>query len=283
MNKNGFTLIELLAVIIILLLLSTIIVPIIRQDMLVAENYASDSQVRLIEETAYIYALNYKDEISTIDTNNIAIIQVQALLDKGLITDKDLKVNNKDTVKSTDKVIIAKIEDNIKAIYDKKQENKPIIILHGPSKIKLSRNGTYFEYGASVINISPASISDIPLANITSNVNVSTPGSYKVTYTYNNANSVVREVEISDTAVEADNERPVITLIGSDTINISQGSTYTELGATAFDNKDGNITNRIVITGTVNTKIKGTYYIKYDVVDLYGNKAITVTRKVIVN
>jgi hypothetical protein len=124
---------------------------------------------------------------------------------------------------------------------------------------------------------------DIPGSNITSNVNVSISGNYTVTYTYTNANNVIRNVEISATAVEADNVKPVITLNGSDTITLSQGGTYTELGATASDNKDGNITTRITITGTVNTKIKGTYYINYDVVDLYGNKAITKTRKVIVS
>ena len=42
-------------------------------------------------------------------------------------------------------------------------------------------------------------------------------------------------------------------------ITLSVGDTYTEAGATANDNVDGNITNNIVITGSVNTSSSGTY------------------------
>ena len=71
---------------------------------------------------------------------------------------------------------------------------------------------------------------------------------------------------------------PVITLTGADTINIERGRGYTELGATAFDNIDGNITPNIVLTGAVDTMVVGAYTITYDVSDSSGNKAVTVKR-----
>lgn len=78
----------------------------------------------------------------------------------------------------------------------------------------------------------------------------------------------------------ADTTRPVITLTGSATISIVQGSTLTDPGATATDNVDGNITSRIVRTGSVNAATVGAYTLIYNVSDKAGNAATTVTRTV---
>ena len=79
-----------------------------------------------------------------------------------------------------------------------------------------------------------------------------------------------------------DTTPPVITLTGASTINLEVGDTYTELGATATDNQDGDISSSIVITGTVNTNAAGTYTRFYNVSDSAGNAASQVTRTVIV-
>ncbi|MEH7745924.1 immunoglobulin-like domain-containing protein, partial [Neobacillus drentensis] len=50
-------------------------------------------------------------------------------------------------------------------------------------------------------------------------------------------------------------------------------------GVKAKDNVDGNLTGNIKITGTVNTKKKGTYTLTYSVTDRSGNKTV-VKRKV---
>ena len=42
----------------------------------------------------------------------------------------------------------------------------------------------------------------------------------------------------------------------------------------AIDNVNGNLTAFIKVTNGVNTKKYGTYYVKYDVSDSNGNKAI---------
>ena len=78
---------------------------------------------------------------------------------------------------------------------------------------------------------------------------------------------------------KADTVLPVITLNGASTINLKVGETYTELGAKATDNLDGDISSKIITTGTVNTKVAGTYTITYTVSDTAGNVA-TITRTI---
>ncbi len=85
------------------------------------------------------------------------------------------------------------------------------------------------------------------------------------------------------TTVGVDTTPPVITLQGSNPITLTKGvDTFTEPGATANDNEDGNITPVIVGGDTVNTAIAGTYVITYNVSDIAGNPAVTATRTVIV-
>jgi len=77
---------------------------------------------------------------------------------------------------------------------------------------------------------------------------------------------------------------PVITLVGSNPLNLNVGDTYTDPGATAMDNTDGDITANIVVGGdTVDTSIAGTYVVTYNVMDAAGNAAVEVTRDVIVS
>ena len=80
---------------------------------------------------------------------------------------------------------------------------------------------------------------------------------------------------------EADKVKPEIKLNGSSNITIELNDTFIDPGATATDNKDGDLTNKIKVSGTVNTSKAGTYTITYTVQDSAGNKAM-VTRIVTV-
>lgn len=74
---------------------------------------------------------------------------------------------------------------------------------------------------------------------------------------------------------------PVITLNGNAMVNVTIGTSYTDAGATAADNTDGDITANIVVGGdTVDVNTMGTYVITYDVSDAAGNAADQVTRTV---
>ena len=88
-----------------------------------------------------------------------------------------------------------------------------------------------------------------------------------------------------DTERENENENndsePEITLQGNKTITLKVGDTYREQGAKATDEKDGDISSKIQISGSVNTSRAGTYTITYSVTNS-NNKTATVTRTIIV-
>lgn len=84
-------------------------------------------------------------------------------------------------------------------------------------------------------------------------------------------------------SITLDTTAPVLTLTGSSSINILQGDVYTDEGATASDNLDGDISARIVTTGLpVDTSTLGTTTISYDVSDSAGNMATSISRFVAV-
>ena len=60
------------------------------------------------------------------------------------------------------------------------------------------------------------------------------------------------------------------------------GVTYTDAGATATDNVDGDISEDIVVTSNVDTTQLGSYAVRYNVQDGNGNAAIEVIRNVTV-
>ncbi|QEP42085.1 DUF5011 domain-containing protein [Ectothiorhodospiraceae bacterium BW-2] len=79
-----------------------------------------------------------------------------------------------------------------------------------------------------------------------------------------------------------DEEPPLMTLLGDNPLTININESYQEQGATATDNVDGDLTNAIVVTGSVDTQTAGEYTLTYRVSDAAGNAAAPVTRTVIV-
>lgn len=76
-------------------------------------------------------------------------------------------------------------------------------------------------------------------------------------------------------------EEPTISLKGEANITLNIGDTYTEQGATAKDDTDGDISNKITTSGTVNTSKAGKYTITYSVTNSKG-KTATVKRNITV-
>jgi hypothetical protein len=75
---------------------------------------------------------------------------------------------------------------------------------------------------------------------------------------------------------------PTITLVGSASVTLTVGDTYTDAGATATDALDGDLTAKIVATNPVNTAQVGSYTVTYNVKDSSGNAAAPATRTVTV-
>jgi len=71
--------------------------------------------------------------------------------------------------------------------------------------------------------------------------------------------------------VDPDNISPVIELLGETVIRISLNSTYTDEGAVATDEEDGDLTSEIVTLRTVNTSVVGYYLLRQQVTDSAGS------------
>jgi len=158
---------------------------------------------------------------------------------------------------------------------------KPVITLIGEDNVTVQLGGTYEELGATATDNVDGNITKDEIT-VTGEVDTNTVGTYTITYNVsdaagNAADTVTRTVNVVD---NNDREKPVITLIGEDYVTIYLGDTYTDEGATANDDVDGNITDKITVTGTVDVGTKGTYILTYAVSDEAGNAADIVTRTV---
>ncbi len=159
----------------------------------------------------------------------------------------------------------------------------PVITLNGPSTIDLNVGDTYTEQGATATdNIDGDLTSSIVVGGDIVDTNAG--GVYVVTYNVSDAAGNAA-TEITRTVnVIPDTTAPIITRIGAATINLELGASYTDQGATATDNIDGDLTSSIVVGGDVfDTNIVGAYVITYNVSDAAGNAATEATRTVNVN
>ena len=160
--------------------------------------------------------------------------------------------------------------------FGKKSKNNLLIIeLKGKDKITLEYGKEYQDEGATATYGETDLTSQI---KVDTNINLKKLGTYYYKYSieYNNKKTEKkREISI------VDKTKPKITLNGSDSITVYIGSKYTEKGAKATDNYDGDLTKKIKTAGSVNTKKKGTYTITYSVSDSSKNES-SISRKVYV-
>lgn len=88
-----------------------------------------------------------------------------------------------------------------------------------------------------------------------------------VTYTVTDSSG--NTATVTRTIMYDDKEAPVITLTGLDHVILGREWTGSY---TATDNVDGDITDKVIVTGKVNTQTSGTYVLTYTVSDTYRNK-----------
>ena len=156
----------------------------------------------------------------------------------------------------------------------------PVISLVGSAVVSIELGTAYSDAGATATDNKDGSIT----SSITtvSDVDVNKVGAYTVTYNVsdvagNAATQVTRTINIG-----GDKTIPVISLVGSSSVDVERTNAYSDLGATASDNFDGTITSNIVTVSSVDTTTSGTYTVTYDVNDAAGNAAVKVTRVVTV-
>jgi len=140
---------------------------------------------------------------------------------------------------------------------------------------------TAMEYKLSTgVNYTPATASP---------TTVGVAGTYNVRYV---ATPGFNAGTAADVVVAAalDTTAPVITLLGTTPVDVANEAAYTDAGATALDDVDGDITANIVTTisndvnleTTFDSSVAATYTYHYNVRDAALNPAVEVTRTVVV-
>ena len=127
-------------------------------------------------------------------------------------------------------------------------------------------------YGATAFdNVNGDITGDI---RITSDVNINIVGQYTVTYTVTDSSgNTVSDYRIVNVTPPPDTTPPVLILNGNNPLDIIINEEYNELGATATDNIDGDISSQVKISGdTVDTTTLGTYVIIYTATDSSNNR-----------
>ncbi len=133
----------------------------------------------------------------------------------------------------------------------------PIITIIGENPLVVDLNGIYQEAGATAMDDSDGNVSVVT----TGSVDMSTLGVYTISYdaTDSAGNSVTqtRSVHVSLPDVTP----PVITMMGDNPVEVKMNHTYVDPGATAVDDRDGEVA--VVVTGSVNTSVVGTHTLTY--------------------
>ena len=175
----------------------------------------------------------------------------------------------------------------------------PVITLNGDAAITIVEGDGYNELGASASD----NIDGALTVTISGTVG-SEPGVYTLTYSAvdaaGNAVSIERSVTVEAApnggggggggdggdgggsgggGTPADTTAPVVTLSGNSSINVEQGTSFTDPGASAQDAVDGVV--QVTVSGSVNVDTAGTYILTYTATDSAGNTA-TVDRTVTV-
>lgn len=204
----------------------------------------------------------------TLDGDITSSVQVTGAVDTGALGAVTLTYNVSD--------LAGNAADAVTRTVTVVDTTPPTISLVGPASLEVAFQGTFTDQGVTVTDNYDSSITPVT----TGSVNVNELGTYQLTYTATDSSGnsavVARVVTVGDT------QAPVITLNGEPSVTIEAGSDYTDAGATASDNVDGDISANVATNSTVVTGTPGTYQVNYTVVDSSSNSAAVVTRTVIV-
>lgn len=157
----------------------------------------------------------------------------------------------------------------------------PVISLTG-GNLNWTQGTPWVEPGYSAIDNADGDIS-VTGVEIIGTPDVNTLGPQQILYRATDASGNVSESTRTVTIVEAtpdDQIAPVITLVGGNR-TLTVGDTWVEPGFSATDETDGDLTDLVVVTGTVDTTRPGNNVLTYSVSDLTGNVG-TATRTVTV-
>ncbi len=156
----------------------------------------------------------------------------------------------------------------------------PVITLVGSATVDNELGYAYTDEGATAVDNKDGTMtSEITTVN---SVDVDAEGSYTVTYDVTDAAGNAATQVVRTVTVTPDATIPVITLTGDSSVTVEGATSYSDAGASATDNIDGDLSSSITTVNNVDTKTPGTYTVTYNVSDAAGNAAAEVSRTVTV-
>ena len=161
----------------------------------------------------------------------------------------------------------------------------PPIITFSDSIVPINLGSQFVDNGVTAYDYTDGIITDKIVTS--GDVNTAKAGDYIITYTVTDAAGNIATKSRTIRVVEdfiPDIENPSITLNPPDTIQLGDGvtisqfmATYVEPGYTAFDKRDGVITEKVIVSQIMQLSSKY-WCFNYDVSDNAGNNAATVKR-----
>ncbi len=150
----------------------------------------------------------------------------------------------------------------------------PVITLNDGNTINIQPGSVYEEPGFKAVDCSDGDVSGN--VTVTGEVDGETIGTYKITYavsdSFGNATTVERTVTVKDTIA------PKLTVSSEEKVFVAKDSEFEMPEYSAVDTLDGDLTEAVTVSGSVDIKKIGIYVVNYTVSDAAGNEAkVTIT------
>ncbi len=143
------------------------------------------------------------------------------------------------------------------------------IDLSGNREITIYEGDAYIEPGYTARDSKGNDLTEKVVVN--NMIDISTIGTYEIIYTLNNT-----EVKRIINVIEKPTGATIMYLKGSTTIYLKVGDTYKEPGYKVIDSVDGNLGDKVTVTGRVDTSKVGTYKLIYSVTN---NSGVTTSKQ----
>ena len=140
-------------------------------------------------------------------------------------------------------------------------ETKYYVALEGPEEITIIKDTTYTDPGYKGYD-NKNNTYDV---TVVGEVDASTVGTYEITYTLHNVTKK-RIVKV----IAAPDKSTTLHINGGKSITIKKGTPYEEKGYSAIDFVDGDITDNVKVSGSVDTNTAGIYRLVYSVTNSKG-------------
>ena len=218
-------------------------------------------------KSSFVFYLNGSEEVNNEVLKDYKEEGAEAFYKNGIFKKKNLKINISneiDTTKLGTYYVTYKVKYKNKTYSKIRTVN---IVDTTIPVINVNSNTVNMCDGVSVDNFKYVALDNYD-GNITKDVKEKLTKKYLILTVKDSSGNVTnKKVNLNN----LDKEMPTITLNGEDTINLNIGEEYIEMGATATNSCDGDISSLISITSNVDINNIGNYKVIYNITDRFGN------------